>query len=302
MKVDSIKIGATIPTQSYGNIQPEIILSDVPLQEGIDTGMKFISGLFEKYSEKGGLVPKEVIKASGIKKSFNEDVEIEFEPIGHTYAYKGKALQGVTDYIKKFYKPFDAETISSVLESKWGIPAQVIRDMWKEGGIVTSEFGTVVHKTLEYFEKFKSYGEVVSSQQKEELNYCLPKHPILRDIVLGFMAIDNAGGTIVTEALVSNVETGICGHADRIKILDEKKKICRVQDYKVNIESEEIDKKYKVLAPFDKMPANKITKYQLQLSIYANLLQKSGWKVEGLDVFVYEKEWKHFPLEVLQVI
>lgn len=303
MKVDSLKFGATIPTQSYGNIQPEIILSDVPLLEGTDVGMRFISDLFSKYSEKGGLIPKEIIKVSGLKKSFNEDVDIGFEPINHDYSYNDKPLTGATDFIKKFYKPFDVETISSVLESKWGVPAVTIKELWEMNGKITQDLGNLIDKTLEYYENFKSYGEIISSQQKIKENYCLPKHPILRKAVEEFYnLVKDDGAKVVTQVMLSNVKEGYCGQADRIRIIDADKKICRVQDYKVNIEAEKIDKKYKVLAPFAELPSNKISKYQLQLSFYANLLQAAGWTVEALDVFVYEDTWKHFELPVLQVI
>jgi hypothetical protein len=32
------------------------------------------------------------------------------------------------------------------------------------------------------------------------------------------------------------------------------------------------------------------------------MLENSGWKVEGLDVFVYEDKWRKFELPVLKVI
>lgn len=303
MKLDKITFEATIPCSQYGNIRPTVEMSDVSIEEGTKIGMDFIIPLFEKYSEKGGLIPREVIKATGVKKSFNEDVEIGFEPIGHTYTFDGKPLQGVTDYIKKFYKPFDAETISSVLESKWGVPQDIIRDLWSATGDMTSMLGNLIDKSLENYERFKSFGEIISSKQEEKNNYCLPKHPVLRKAVEEFYALVKDGNSkILTQVMLSSVKDGLCGQADRIRIIDEKKKICRVQDYKVNIEAEKVDKKYKVLAPFDKLPANKITKYQIQMSLYANFLQKSGWTVEGLDVFVYEDTWKHFELPVLQVI
>ena len=85
-------------------------------------------------------------------------------------------------------------------------------------------------------------------------------------------------------------------------LLDKKKKICRIQDYKINVNSEEIKSSDAPLGEFSKLPANKLTKYQLQMSFYANMLEKSGWKVEGLDVFVYEDNWIHHELEVLKVI
>ncbi len=303
MKIDKITINAVIPTQQYGNLQPGLEMSDVDAKEGMEFGLNYMKELFARYSEHGGLTEHDVVLSKFTKKSFNEGVDIEFEPVKHDYTFQGKPLVGATEYIKRFYKPFDAETISSVLESKWGVPQQVIRDLWDSNGELTSIFGNVVHRALEYYEKFKGYGEIISSQQKESFNYCLPKHPILRSIVQGFLDIPVIPGEIVTEVLVSDVASGICGHADRILIINKEKKICRIQDYKVNIESEKVDsKKYKVLPPFNELPSTKISKYQLQLSIYANMLQKSGWQVEGLDVFVYEETWKHFELPVLKVI
>lgn len=304
MKIDKLQMTAVIPVQQYGNIQPSIELSEVDFKEGTEFGLSYIRDLFSRFSEKGGLTEHDVVLSKLTRKSFNEDgVDIEFEPVAHTYTYQGKPLVGATDFLKKFYKPFDVDAISSILESKWGIPQQVIRDLWEKNGEITSDFGNLVDKTLCYYEKFKSYGEIISSQQKEEKNYCLPKQPFLLKVVEEFYALVKDGDAkIITQVMLSSVKDGVCGQADRIRILDEQKKICRVQDFKVNIDAEKVDKKLKVLAPFDTLPANKISKYQLQLSLYANMLQKSGWTVDGLDVFVYEDTWKHFELPVLQVI
>jgi len=306
MRIEKIKIGAVIPVQKYGNLQPEIeISSDDRGEDLLAAGMDVIKGLFSQYSEVGGLEEKDIVSSVSVKllkKSFNEDVVIEFEPIAHTYTYQDKQLTGATDYTKRFYKPFDADTISSVLESKWGVPQKVIKDLWDANGTLASDFGSVVHQALENFDKFKEYGDIISSQQKEEKNYCLPKHPVLRQIVEGFIAIDNKGGVIVPEALISDVKKGICGHADRVRIIDKEKKICDVEDYKINIDSETAKKELKPLDPFKELPSNKLSKYQLQMSIYANMLQSSGWQVNKLVVYVYEDIWKKYELEVLKVI
>lgn len=305
MKVEKIKIGAVIPVQQYGNIQPEIeISSDDTGEDILAKGMDVIKGFFDKYSEKGGLVARETVSVGELIKSFNEEgVEILFDPIAHTYHYNSKQLISATEYIKKFYKPFDADTISSVLESKWGVPQKVIRDLWDSNGEITSLFGNVVHRALEFYEKFKDWGDIISSQQEEDENYCLPKHPVLRDIIKGFLELNKGEtGQVVTEVLLSDVKSGVCGTADRLVILDKEKKICKVKDYKVNIDSEKKDKSHKPSEPFNELPNNKITKYQLQMSLYANLLQRSGWVVEGLEVYVYEDIWKKFELPVLKVL
>lgn len=303
MKIDSLKFGAVIPTQQYGNIQPEVTISDVEVREGTEIGMKFVSDLFAQYSEKGGLVPKEIIISKGTKKSFNEPgVSVDFEPIAHTYDHSGKRLISATEYTKKFYTEFDNESISSVSAKSWGVNQDDLKEFWKSNGGLTSLFGTAVHNALEQYHRFQLMGKVIQDKKKLDNNYAMPKHPILKSIVKGFNEVNTFTGTIYPEVLITDVERGYCGHADIVLVIDEKKKICRIQDYKVNINSEEVSKSMKALPPFDTLPANKITKYQIQMSFYANMLQKSGWTVEGLDVFIYEDKWKVYSLEVLSVI
>ena len=104
---------------------------------------------------------------------------------------------------------------------------------------------------------------------------------------------------VETEVFISNVELGLCGQVDRILITGEK--TCRVQDYKINVDCEVEDSRNKYLGQFADLPKNKLSKYQLQMSFYARLLELSGWNVEGLDAFVYDGEWKHYPMEVLKL-
>lgn len=305
MKIDSIKIAATIPTGQYANILPSIELSEVTLAKGTQVGLEWINNLYEQYSSSGALkrlasVPASIILAS--KKSFNEDVSILFEPVAHTYHYGTQKLISATEYIKKFYKNFDSKTISQVSAKAWGVDKKELAECWDSNGKLTSSFGSVVHAALEHYDKFKAMGEQIQFIKELPENYAMPKHPILKSIIEGFIAIDKIAGRIVPEALITDVESGYCGHADRILIVDKELKICRIQDYKVNINSEEVKKENKPSAPFDTLPANKISKYQLQMSFYANMLEKSGWTVEGLDVFIYENEWKVYSLEVLKVI
>ena len=301
MKVDKIKVGATIPVVQYGNIQPEIELSDVEVKDGLDYAMKHISSLWNQYSEKGNLTPKE-ISYSIKKKSFNEDVEIDYDDINHIYVFNGKELTSATGIVKKYYKDFDSISVAKQCAKSWGVDESVILSMWDSNRDLASSLGSVIHKALEHYHMFKAYGQTISDKRGVDENYALPKHPLLRDIILSFEEINKEVGLIVPEALITNVENGYCGHADVILIKDIDKKICRIQDYKINVDSESESSKDKALKPFDILPQNKITKYQIQLSVYANMLQKSGWTVEGLDVFVYEDSWKHFPLEVLNII
>lgn len=236
------------------------------------------------------------------KQSFNENVQVGFEEVEHTYVYKDKPLQGITNFIHKFYTDFDLELVAKSCSKYWNLDPQKIVDLWDSNKKISSLFGTAIHNAIEHYEIWEKTGKYISEQRKVEENYALPNHPLLKQIILDFIKINPIKGEVVTEALITWVEGGLCGHADRVVILDKEKKICRVGDYKINVEAEKKEKNLKPLAPFDGLPANKISKYQLQMSCYANMLEKSGWTVQGLDVYVYEDSWKYYSLPVLQVI
>ncbi len=302
MKIKKLTLGAIIPTMQYGNISPVYELEDIDNLEGTERVLENIKSLFNRFSDKGSLKDNLAITSGAEIQSFNEDISVNFDPITHTYLFNGKQLVSATGYIERFYKEFDTENISKASAKSWGVGQEDVKNLWSSNGNLTSEFGNVVHKALELSSKYEAMGNIVSKKKELEENYAMPKHPILKAIVKGFIKINKTSGIAIPEALITDVERGYCGHADRILITDEKKKICRIQDYKVNINSEEISSSHKVLPPFNELPSNKISKYQLQMSFYANMLEKTGWKVEGLDVFVYEDSWKHFALPVLKVI
>lgn len=237
-----------------------------------------------------------------VEKSFNEGVELEYDKLGHVYRYHGQVLDSTTSFLKKYYKPFELEMIAKTCGKSWGVDPQVVIDIWDSNKNSSALFGTAIHDTLEHYEKHEHIGDVISQTRGEEDNYALPKHPFLRKIVLDFIAINPIKGKVMTEVLITDVSNGLAGRADRIVIIDEKNKICRLGDYKVNVDSDKVDKNHKASAPFDSLPANKLTKYQIQMSIYANMLQKSGWTVTGLDVYIFEDGWRYYELPVLQVL
>jgi hypothetical protein len=236
---------------------------------------------------------------NGLMKSFNEDISLKFLKAEHKYVYDGKELVSGTKYIKRWIAEFDKENIARACAGSYGCSDKDVLEYWKKGGEISASFGTAIHDALEHYEKFKWLGDIIQAKKELAFNPALPNHPALRQIVEDFYKQDLREGLVKTEVLVTNVERGLCGFVDRLLMLGTNK--CRVQDYKININSEELDKNTKYLGQMADLPKNKLSKYQLQLSFYARLLQLSGMEVEGLDVFVYENEWKHYELPILKL-
>jgi len=249
------------------------------------------------------------------KNSFSEpDVIVDFNDTKHIYNMRWngqtKVLKGGTTFIKRFYEPFDSKRIARQCSKYWGVGASEIEDMWMSNGAVAAQFGSVVHLALEHYINFKAAGDKITKTRKAsgkdvEGNYAMPKHPFLKKTIQALNKLtdklDKEYGVeeVVAEALITDSATGWGGLIDRLAIIDKKKKIARVQDYKVNIGAEKEEAHSKPKAPFSHLPANKLTKYQLQLSFYASILKKHGWTIEGLDVFIFESNWVHRELDLI---
>lgn len=297
-KVKSFKIKATVATGQYQNIQPEIELENVSIAEGEKIAMPYIKSIFTSFSEQGSLKEKAITETI---KSFNEDVEIEYDPISHSYFYQGRRLQGATDFVKGFYKPFDAMSIAPACAKAWDCDEAEIKDIWAKNSDVSSTLGTLIHQVLENYDFHGETGAKIAEKKKLDDNYVMPKHPILQQIVKGFIEVNKTTGQGHPEVIITDIEAGYCGRADKVLVTGEK--TCRIQDYKVNIDSDKEDKSCQIIKePFKDLPATKLSKYALQLNLYRQMLEKSGWKVEGLDVFVLEGEWKHYELPLLDKI
>jgi hypothetical protein len=189
-----------------------------------------------------------------------------------------------------------------VCAKSWGIKEEEVMAIWDSNRDTASLFGTAIHQALEHYETHCGTGKTISDKRSEDDNYALPKHPLLKSIIKEFVEINKVKGDVVTEVLLSDVFNGVCGHADRIVVLDWDKKICRVGDYKINVDAEMVSSKDKVFGDFSYLPSNKVSKYQLQMSIYANMLQRSGWTVEALDIYIYESKWVYYELPVLSIL
>ena len=94
---------------------------------------------------------------SNIDKSdlfFPQDADIEFEPRGHRYIYKGvEDFIPVSHLYRQFFEEFDSVGIARRKAAETGIPAEQFLEEWECNGNMASCVGTFMHKQIEeYFD------------------------------------------------------------------------------------------------------------------------------------------------------
>ncbi len=168
------------------------------------------------------------------------------------------------------------------------------------------------------YNRFKDMGaKITKSKKGATQNYARPSHPILADLVFSskrheqetilkkmvadfilMMEKKNFLGDSVQEPLVSYSPFLMGGFVDRLLIVDWDRKICRVQDYKINVDINVADSKHKLLKQFKDKDKTKLAGHTIQLNYYAYCLHMAGWTVEGLDLLVLDKDWKHYEVQL----
>lgn len=294
MRVTRIRVGAAIPVAQFANIQPFVT---VKLDEGDDPekaremAMAEIEHLSAKYAEEG----KSLVSRGSTKKiklvSPLDGGYAFFDEENHVYTdSNGKVYKSGSAFAEDFKTPFPAETVAKRCEKKYDLKQAQILDLWSMKGSAASGFGTAMHEALECYGK---YGSKAGEN-------ALPKHPFIKKVVLDFFKGRDAEKALY-EPFIVDMDKLRCGQIDRLLIVDKDKKICRVQDYKFTeaAREEKADKKLK--APFDTLPPCELSKYQVQASFYAKILEGLGWTVEGIDIFNFTTGWETISLPVLEI-
>ncbi len=211
--------------------------------------------------------------------SFNEfGLSLMFDEQTHTYTLEGREFTSVTRLVSTMYEPFDGEKIAGFCSNAWKMDKDDILAMWKNNGMFAAAFGTAMHG---FMENYALYG-----------TRSLPKMPILRQVVESYPW--NSDLRVFAEVFITDSERMVCGMCDRLEVVDGIHKVC---DYKFNFGCEEEKKNQKnLLLPY--LPPSKLTKYQCQMSIYADMLDKYGVKTAPtVRADVWDGTWNHYEME-----
>lgn len=321
-----IKIGGITGggSKSYGlNIYLEYIKAEAPVVEEAT----------ESTAEKIVVTKKETINVlkyllDVVGSSSKEDkstglVRYSSKLIGKTIDLKEvnghRRLEGYlsgSKFPERFYAPFEKDEILKAIADKFDVDPEKVEAMWSLNNAASTGYGTAIHAAMENYDKNQVLGDKIKSVKKYKTkdavvgpNKALSKNPFLKHIVESFHEKFGDDSQIFTEEFIWDEMFKMCGSVDRIKVVDLGKRIIRIQDYKTDGDIH--DKKYQLKdSPFKAKLGNELLDYHwLQLSFYAFILERAGWKVEGLDVFWLnpnklvkgENPWEVFSHDVVDI-
>jgi hypothetical protein len=198
----------------------------------------------------------------------------------------------VSKLLKKFYKPFDAESKSLQMCNGDPIEAKKLQEQWKSTGDYSTNMGSRVHYVLEseLVERYGNYKEV-----RQPIFECdesqIQKGDSMISAGKNFLDLMNERGAILldTEMVLGDNKLGYTGQPDKFWLMLNKDKTdygLVVTDWKTNQPKNFEVQHYtgKLYSPFQDYHDTALGHYYLQLPLYARLFLKmlKGSKYENL--------------------
>jgi len=204
----------------------------------------------------------------------------------NTHEYEGedgtKFISGST-WAHQFERPFDPQLIApKVAERKLTTVDKVIEG-WDMKSEVSLSYGTTVHKAVECAIKYNE----------------LPNNPHLATLAQDALDLIK-DQEVSSEQFICSFDDHFCGIVDILVNLGNKR--VKVVDLKTGdiYKKTSLTTEAKELWP--DLQSKMISLYQLQLSFYAYILAKMGYKVDALEIWAEAAEaWEVVKLPVLDI-
>lgn len=281
-------IEATIPVMAYGNVKAVVetdneqeafaLLSDLSNKVG---NAEFAS----KLSPKGEATPT----TQNLETYSFGGLEVQFDPVSHTYyAPTPNYLSGsayADSLVKEFPRQFMAERAA-----KGDATPEDLLGIWDMKGEVSTLFGSSVHKAMELYYKHAKLSKDIGGDDKIR-----PKLPLLYSMVneatvvlnlfFGEDIAKSSEYTCVPELFVAskiNDDTTHLGFID-LAIFNKDTKEVTLVDYKTNADIDKKENFHPGVLP-EGTPPTTLSKYWYQLSFYADIMKRNGYKVKELVI------------------
>ena len=196
-----------------------------------------------------------------------------FEDSTHTYVHNGEQYTSVTTLVKLFTKQTNWDEVAEKYAQKNGHTAQHWRDVWKANSLRATTKGTRYHKIRE--DSTEGVDCPVIDGLKHAIN------------------LDELTDNTYKELIIYDPLFKVAGQIDLLRI---KNGTCYITDYKTSKEISNEPKyvhfdrttKRKVvphfLSPISVLVETTFNMYALQLSVYAYMLERRGYKIGTLKI------------------
>lgn len=208
--------------------------------------------------------------------------DVSFRTEGHLYLDSaGNRFTSVTTLLKDYKPPFDSEYWAAKKAAERGVPKEMVLQEWADKALRSTTHGTGIHKGVE---------DWFNGTYDWQL-------ALLPERFVRFLAtVELQADYWANEYLLALPHARLAGTADFI-VFNPATKEFWIYDWKTNEQIKTDNKYQKMRHPLDHLPDCHLFHYTMQLSIYAYMLEKQGWKCRGLFLVHLRDDVRIFPIE-----
>ena len=275
-KIESITATVPVTGQSYTDLRPTISA------DSIDEYREMLAEV-GKLAGNDAFVQRMSQNKTGKEKIITDTGVLYFDKASHAYEdEEGNSFRTGSTWAGQFEKPFDPQLIAPKTAEKKLTTVENVIAGWELKSEVSLSYGTTVHKALECGIKYNE----------------IPNNPHLATLVQDYLDMTHDDDQ-ASEVFVVDMEDRMCGTID--VLVNKGNKHVVIRDFKTG----DVYKKCTITPEAKErwnLESKIISIYQLQLSFYAHILTKMGYKVDGLEIYAEAAEaWEVIKLPVLDI-
>ena len=288
-KLTTVEATVPVPGVDYSNVKFTVEASDEK------EALQYISSVARQIgnnkfadqvgSELGGSVATRKLKF--------KDTVVDFNEATHEYT---KGYISGSQFAEAFTKPFNKTAIATNVATKADLTADDVVELWDGKGDVSKFWGSAVHKALELRFKYDPYAKKLGGKEK-----IITSVDYINDIVESIWDTIKlkANELPSTELFVADGEDKVCGFIDLLVSNVDTKEVVIV-DFKTN---QDLEKKISWVkdSPYENLEPTVLSTYKLQLSLYAHILKKAGYKVKECQIIHAVEQPKVYKFKPLSI-
>jgi hypothetical protein len=202
---------------------------------------------------------------------------MHFDPSNHTYTKDNKRYAPVSDVISQLSPEFEAEKIAGFIAKRDKRTVEEVLEEWDMKSQIARDFGNAIHKSIELWIKHSAQ----------------PKNKYLQNAVKTF-PLKNKG--LISEKIVYDDDLQIAGTIDILRKKKSKYDLCDIKT------SYDLEKSYnRLLSPLQDLKDSPLNKYRLQMSIYKQLAESMGFKIDKLFILKWAQRWEVIEVKPIEI-
>jgi len=204
-------------------------------------------------------------------KFFDDNKDFDFEPVSHTYTYKGDRFISATQLISRFHKEFDTDYWAERKAKDTGVSIEEKKSEWQSINDRANFLGTSTHDWIEnYFNKIWQPLPI----DKEVIDRINKFNIIYADRLHKLTPVKFEQRIFSEKWKIAGMFDALFFHNGKFYILDWK------TNKKFTTDKSDYGMSEKLLYPFGEYYKNHQTEYSIQLSLYKLILKQYGIIVE----------------------